>query len=83
VAATSEWDGRNDVEPYYTNITQYASAHPLPLAYLDSSILIAKSGTSYQLTATGTKVMQAYAAVANRPGPVAITLVTNATAKVP
>ena len=59
----------HDVEPYYTHITQYALAHSLPLAYLDSSILIAKSGTSYQLTATGTKVMQAYAAVANGPGP--------------
>jgi hypothetical protein len=77
-AAIREWDGCNDVEPYYTNITQYALAHSLPLAYLDSSIPIAKSGTSYQLTATGTKVTQAYAVVANRPGPVAITLVANA-----
>jgi uncharacterized protein (TIGR03437 family) len=41
------------------------------LAYFDSSNLIAQSGASYQLTATGTKVAQAYTAIA-ASGPSAV-----------
>jgi uncharacterized protein (TIGR03437 family) len=76
-AAISEWGGCNDIEPYHTDITQYAQAHSLALAYFDSSSLITKSGANYQLTSTGAKVMQAYAAIAAR-GPVTVTLVANA-----
>ena len=69
--AITEWGGCNDSEPYHTNITSYAQAHSIALAYFDSSNLIAPSGSSYQLTATGTKVAQAYTAIAaGGPGPV-------------
>lgn len=70
-AAIAEWGGCNDPEPYHANITQYAQAHSLALAYFDSSFLIAHPGNNYQLTATGTKVMQSYAAIAaGAPGTV-------------
>ena len=81
-AAIAEWGGCNDVEPYHSDITHYAQAHSLALAYFDGSSLIAKSGANYQLTATGTKVMQAYAAIA-AGGAVTISLVANAEGEVP
>ena len=81
-AAIAEWGGCNDVEPYHTNITQFAQAHSLALAFFDSSFVIAKSGANYQLTATGTKVMQAYAAIAST-GAVTISLVANAEGEIP
>ncbi len=59
-AAIAEWGGCNDSEPYHTNITSYAQSHSVALAYFDSSNLIAQSS----LTATGTKVAQAYTAIA-------------------
>jgi uncharacterized protein (TIGR03437 family) len=69
--AITEWGGCNDSEPYHTNITSYAAAHAVALSYFDSSNLITPSGASYQLTATGAKVAQVYAAIAaGAPGPV-------------
>ena len=70
--AITEWGGCNDSDPYHTNITSYAKANSVALAYFDSSNLITKSGSSFQLTATGTKVAQAYSAIAaSGPGTVA------------
>ena len=74
--AITEWGGCNDAEPYHTNITSYAKTHSVALAYFDSSNLIAQSGT-FQLTATGTKVAQAYAAIASG-GPGTVTSVSSA-----
>ncbi len=70
-AAILEWGGCNDPEPYHTNITSYAKAHSLALAYFDSSFLITGAGVGSQLTATGAKVAQAYTAIAaGSPGTV-------------
>jgi uncharacterized protein (TIGR03437 family) len=70
--AITEWGGCNDSDPYHSNITAYAQAHSVALAYFDNSNLITLSGTNYQLTAIGTKVAQAYAAIAaGGPGSVA------------
>jgi uncharacterized protein (TIGR03437 family) len=70
--AITEWGGCNDSDPYHTNITSYAQTHSVALAYFDSSNLITQSGASYQLTATGTKIAQAYTAIAaGGPGTVA------------
>ncbi len=70
-AAITEWGGCNDPEPYHTNITSYAQAHAIALVFFDSSFLLTRSGTVYQLTATGTKVAQAYTTIAaGTPGPV-------------
>jgi uncharacterized protein (TIGR03437 family) len=79
-AAITEWGGCNDSEPYHTNIVSYAKTHSMALAYFDSGNLMAPSGGAFQLTATGTRVAQAYTAIAagaSGPGPV-ITLVANA-----
>ena len=76
-AAIMEWGGCNDSEPYHTNLTSYAQTHSVALAYFDSSYLIAASGGSYQLTAVGTKVAQAYSAIA-AGGPGTVTSVSNA-----
>jgi uncharacterized protein (TIGR03437 family) len=66
--AIAEWGGCNDPEPYHTNITSYAKAHSAALVYFDSSNVLTPS----QLTAIGTKVMQAYASIAaGGPGTVA------------
>src|SRR5258708_7805218 len=68
----SEWGGCNDADPYHTNITSYAKAHDLALIYFDNTNLIAPSGPNFQLTATGTKVAQAYTSIAaGGPGQVA------------
>jgi uncharacterized protein (TIGR03437 family) len=72
-AAIAEWGGCNDPEPYHTNITSYAKAHSVALAYFDSSNLIVPSG----LTAIGTKVAQAYTAIA-AGGPGTVTSVSSA-----
>ena len=70
--AITEWGGCNDGDPYHANITSYAQTHSVALAYFDSSNLITQSGANYQLTSTGTKVAQAYAAIgAGGPGTVA------------
>jgi uncharacterized protein (TIGR03437 family) len=71
-----EWGGCNDVEPYNTNITSYAKAHSIALAYYDSTDLIAASGSNFQLTATGSKVAQAYTAIASG-APATVTSVTS------
>jgi uncharacterized protein (TIGR03437 family) len=77
-AAITEWGGCNDAEPYHTNITTFAKAHSVALAYFDSSYLLTQTGGAFQLTAVGAKVAQAYTALtAVAPGPV-ITLVANA-----
>jgi len=76
--AITEWGGCNDAEPYNTNITSYAKTHSIALMYFDSSNLITQSAGNYQLTATGTKVAQAYNALAIPPPAPAITLVANA-----
>jgi len=83
--AITEWGGCNDAEPYHTNIVSYARTHSIALAYFDSTNLLAASGTSYQLTATGTKVAQAYTAIAGAtPGSApTITLVANAASGAP
>jgi len=73
--AITEWGSCNDGEPYHTNITSYAKAHSVALAYYDNSNLIANSG-GYQLTATGTKVAQAYTAIASS-GPGTVTSVSS------
>ncbi len=78
--AFTEWGGCNDSEPYHTNITSYAQLHSIALVYFDSSNLITHTGSAYQLSATGTKVAQAFTAIAaavSAPAPV-ITLVANA-----
>lgn len=70
--AITEWGGCNDPEPYHTNITSYAMAHSVALAYFDSSNLITQSGGKFQLTPLGTNVAKAYTAIAaGGPGPVA------------
>jgi uncharacterized protein (TIGR03437 family) len=78
--AFTEWGGCNDSEPYHTNITSYATLHSIALVYFDSSNLITHTGSTYQLTATGGKVAQAFtatAALSSGPAPL-ITLVANA-----
>ncbi len=60
-----EWGGCNDNEPFNTNITTYAQIRSLALAYFDNTNLITQSGGADQLTATGSKVAQAYAALAS------------------
>lgn len=75
--AITEWGGCNDIEPYNTNITSYALAHSVALAYFDSSNLITQSGGIDQLTATGSKVAQAYAMIA-AGGPGTVTSVSSA-----
>lgn len=75
--AFTEWGGCNDAEPYHTNITSYATTHGIALVYFDSSNLFTVSGATLQLTATGTKVAQAYSALTPSPAP-SITLVANA-----
>lgn len=76
-AGILEWGGCNDSEPYNTNVTSYAMAHSLPLVYFDNTYLITQSNGSYQLTATGTKVAQAYTAIA-AGGPGTVTSVSSA-----
>ena len=75
--AISEWGGCNDSEPYHTNVTSYAQAHSIALAYFDSTNLITQSGGNFQLTATGTKVAQAYSAIA-AAGPGTVTSISSA-----
>ena len=60
-----EWGGCNDSDPFHTNITTYAQTRSLALAYFDNTNLIVQSGGSYQLSAIGSKVAQAYAALAS------------------
>jgi uncharacterized protein (TIGR03437 family) len=81
-AAITEWGGCNDSEPYHTNLTSYAQAHSVALAYFDSSYLMTASGGAYQLTAVGTKVAQAYSAIA-AGGPGTVTSVSNASYAAP
>jgi uncharacterized protein (TIGR03437 family) len=84
-AAITEWGGCNDSEPYHSNITSFAKTHEMALGYFDSGNLLSLVGSSWQLTATGTKVAQAYATIGSgstAPAP-AITLVANAEGDVP
>ena len=83
--AFTEWGGCNDSEPYHTNIVSYATTHAISLVYSDSGNLLAQSGGSFQLTASGAKVAQAYSAIASAgstPAPM-ILLVANAEGDVP
>ena len=75
--AITEWGGCNDSEPYNTQIASYAQANSLALVYFDSSLLITNTSGNYQLTASGTKVKQAYAAIA-ASGPGIVTSVSAA-----
>ncbi len=68
-AAILEWGGCNDSEPYHSALTSYAQAHGLALAYFDNTALLTQTGTAWQLTLTGTKVAQAYAAIASAASP--------------
>ena len=77
--AITEWGGCNDPEPYHANITSYAQSHSLALAYFDSSNLISGTGAASQLTATGSKVKTAYAAIA-AGGPGTVTSASSANA---
>jgi uncharacterized protein (TIGR03437 family) len=83
--AISEWGGCNDAEPYHTNIVSYARTHSIVLAYFDSTNLLTASGGTFQLTATGSKVAQAYAAITSgvSGGAPVITLVANAEGEAP
>jgi uncharacterized protein (TIGR03437 family) len=83
-AAITEWGGCNDSEPYHTNLTTYARSRSVALAYFDSTDLLTQSGGNFALTATGSKVAQAYTALASGPptGPT-ITLVANAEGEAP
>lgn len=83
--AITEWGGCNDAEPYHTNIVSYAQTHSIALAYFDSGNLITGSGASFQLTAAGAKVAQAYTSLAGAgsAGAPAITLVANAEGEAP
>jgi uncharacterized protein (TIGR03437 family) len=75
--AFTEWGGCNDSDPYHSNITSYAMAHSIALAYFDSSYLLAAaSGGTFQLTATGAKVAQSYTSIA-AGGPGIVTSVTS------
>ncbi len=74
--AITEWGGCNDSEPYNTNITSYAQAHSIALVYFDSTYVLSPSGSTFQLTATGTKVAQAYTAIKSG-GPGVVTSVTS------
>jgi uncharacterized protein (TIGR03437 family) len=76
--AIAEWGSCNDPEPYHTNITSYAKAHSVALAYFDSSNLIASGA----LTTIGTKVAQAYTAIATS-GPGTVTSVSSADGSAP
>lgn len=76
--AIAEWGGCNDPEPYHTNITSYARAHSVALAYFDSGNLIASGG----LTPIGAKVAQAYTAIAGS-GPGTVTSVSSADGSAP
>jgi hypothetical protein len=76
--AITEWGGCNDSEPYHTNITSFAKTFSLPLAYFDSGNLLTLAGGVWQLTPTGTKVAQAYVAIASRGTAPAVALVANA-----
>jgi uncharacterized protein (TIGR03437 family) len=83
--AITEWGGCNDIEPYNTNIATYARIHSIALVYFDSTNLITQSSGGDQLTATGSKIAQAYSAIAaggSAPTPV-ITLVANAEGDAP
>ena len=71
--AISEWGGCNDPEPYHTNITSYAKTHSVALVYFDSGNLIASGA----LTAIGTKVAQAFTAIASS-GPGVVTSASSA-----
>jgi uncharacterized protein (TIGR03437 family) len=81
--AITEWGGCNDAEPYHTNIATYARIHSIALVYFESSNLIAASGSTWQLTATGAKVAQAYAALGAAGAAPTITLVANAEGEAP
>jgi uncharacterized protein (TIGR03437 family) len=80
-----EWGGCNDSDAYHVNITSYAQLHQMALAYFDNTNLITSTGSTYQLTATGTKVAQAYtviAALGSAPAPL-ISAVENAFGNAP
>ena len=80
-AAITEWGGCNDSQPYHANITSYAQAHSVPLIYFDNTYLITTSGSTWQLTATGTLVAQSYTAIAaGGPGTVTSVSSTNGAA---
>jgi uncharacterized protein (TIGR03437 family) len=82
-AAITEWGGCNDSEPYHTNITSFAKTRGVALGYFDSGNLLTLSGSTWQLTSTGTKVAQAYAAIASGSTAPGIALVANAEGEVP
>jgi uncharacterized protein (TIGR03437 family) len=76
--AIAEWGGCNDPEPYHTNITAYAKAHSVALAYFDSGNVIASGA----LTTIGAKVAQAYTAIATS-GPGTVTSVSSVDGSAP
>lgn len=75
-AGITEWGGCNDSQPYQANLTSFAQAHSLPLIYFDNTYLITPSGSTWQLTPTGTQVAQAYTSLA-AGGPGTVTSVTS------
>jgi hypothetical protein len=63
-AGIMEWGGCNDNAPFNTDITTYAQIRSLALAYFDNTNLITQSDGTNQLTAIGSEVAGAYAALA-------------------
>ncbi|GAC1388818.1 MAG: hypothetical protein NVS4B11_04080 [Ktedonobacteraceae bacterium] len=62
-ASFSEWGGCNDVEPYNTDITSFATSRHVVLAYYALDAVVNLLNGSYQLNSNGTKVQAAYAAM--------------------
>lgn len=59
----TEWGGCNDVAAYNQAITSYAQTHSICLVYYDETNVATNNNGTYQLTANGTLVQAAYAAL--------------------
>jgi hypothetical protein len=62
-AGIMEWGGCNGNPTFDSEITSYAQIRSLPLAYFDNTDLIVQAGGTYQLTAIGSQIAPAYAAL--------------------
>ena len=61
-ASFSEWGGCNDAEPYNSDMTSFAIAHHVLLAYYDLDQVVNLTGNdTLQLNSNGTKVQADYA----------------------
>ena len=75
--AIGEWGGCAAVDPYFTDITNYAKLHSMALAYFDSANLLTAAAGGFNLTAAGARVAQAYTALAQSPATPVISAVVN------